>query len=219
MEIIYGYQNPERTEIEVMTEQQALQDDYYHKIFKEQNGLIKKIETYKDQNLWAIQYYLDRKEDEFKIIKSLYDLVDNVSVFTRKIPLGKYFVEKERVYEKSLPSTIWRNLRIYDSQDRMVCYTSIDENENSYIGTVEKYCYVDITTIETDGTSSTDLFYLQFEYNDSDNEINGIDLNKGHIVQENRGLIDTLKDINEVREFFQNDDDFNYYLHPNWRPY
>lgn len=219
MEIIYGYQNPERTKIELMTLQQALQDDYYHKIFKEDDGLIKKIETYKNQSLWAIEYYLDTGENESQLLNDFYQLVDFVSFFDRKTPIGTYYIEKERIYEKNETSGLLDNhhIRVFNAQDRLVCYSSTDENDNPYVAATQKYFYTNITTIETNGTSSTDLFYLEFNY-DNNGDITGVDVNKGHIVEENKHLIDTLDDIAEVIESFGTSNDYSYYLHANWMP-
>ncbi|WP_124980992.1 hypothetical protein [Nonlabens xiamenensis] len=220
MEVIYGFQNNRRTKVEYMTEQQALQDDYYHKFFKDDSGLIKKVEIYKNQNLSAIEYYLDAGEDETQLLNEFYQFVDSVGFFERKIPIGSYFIERERSYQKDTPSYIWRYIRVYDAQNRLVCYQRIDENDNPRVDTrtTEKYYYTNITTIETDGTSSTDLFYLQFYYDKATQDIIDIDVNNGHIVEENRHLIDTLDDLNEVMEYFGSNHDFSYYLHPNWMP-
>ena len=218
MEIIYGFLNPERTIIRKMTEQQALQDHYYHKIFKDDNGLIKKIEAYKDQNLWAIEYYIDAGENELQLLDDFYEMVDFVSFFDRKTPIGSFFIERERIYEKNETFLDDHHVRLYDSQDRIVCYSSTDENDNSYIGTVEKYCYVNLTTVDTDGLSNTVLYYLKFEYDDASNQIIGINLNKGYVVEDEGNLLDTLRNIDEVIKIFGNINDYSYYLHPNWMP-
>lgn len=189
MEIIYGFQNPDRTTIEVMTEQQALQENYYHKIFKDDNGLIKKFETYSDQNLLGIDYYLDAGKDESQLLNEFYQSVDYISVFERKTPIGSYFVERE--YTKSQQTTIMMgHIHVFDAQDRLVCHVLTDENDNPYIDTTQKYLYTEITTIDTDGTSNSGLFYLEFEYDNG--EIIGVDVNRGHVVEEDRHLIDDL---------------------------
>lgn len=215
MEVIYGFQNLDRTNIQEMTVQQALQDDYYHKIYKD-NGLIKKIETYKNQNLYAIDYYLDGAEDEVQLLNEFYQLVDYISFFDRKMPLGSYFVERERIYDKSQQVTISRRIRVFDEQNRLVCYVETDNDDNPYIETTQKYLYLNITTVETNGDTTSDLFYLEFEYDDN-SQIVGVDVNTGHLVYTEKYLIDNLDDMNEVIERFGSDD-YSYYEHPNWMP-
>ncbi|MFC4635980.1 hypothetical protein ACFO3O_18860 [Dokdonia ponticola] len=219
MEIIYGFQNLDRTNIEVMTEQQALQEDYYHKIFKGDNGLIKKIETYSNQNLLGIDYYLDTGEDESQLLSEFYQLVGYVHFFDRKTPIGSYFIERERQYNKSenSDSVYDYHVRVFDAQDRLVCYASTDENDIPFVDLTKKYLYTDITTIETDGNTTVDLFYVEFSYNDG--EILGIDVSTGHLVYMEKYLIDDLDDIDELLERFGGTiNEYNYYLHANWMP-
>lgn len=219
MEIIFGLLNPNRTYLNILSEQQASQLNYYNKVYKYDNDLVKKIETYNSGALYAIDYYLDLGENETDLLDQFYQSVDYVSFFDRKIPVGIFLMEKERVYDKNVSNLLLNNhrIRVYDNKDRIVCVSSTDKNNYPYPDSTIKYSYELITTIDTDGSSSSDQFYLEFTYYKG--EISGIDINEGHLVEDDKHLIDDLDDINEVLDRFGGSlSDYQYYLSPHWMP-
>ncbi len=219
MEIIYGKQNIDRTVIKPMTAQQATQKKYYDKIWKDDNGLIKKIETYSHQNLIAIDYYLDAGEDETLLLASFSELVSYIRFFERKINMGNFFLEREREYnlDQRTLDVYSHKLRVYDNQDRLICYAPTDENYNPFGDLVKKYLYTDFTIVDIDGTVNSDPYYLDFNY--IDGEILSIGVNNGHTVYEEEYYVDDLYDIGELMERFGGTlSNYQYYLNPHWMP-
>lgn len=208
-----------------MSEQQALQSDFYEKIFRD-NGLIKKYETYSEQNLLGIDYYLDTGEDESQLLQQFYQQVNFVTFIDRKVALGEYFVERERGYDKNSELGIRYKIRVYDNQDRLVCCQNTDENDTPIVSTDEdslvKFCYISRTREVGDPTLY--YYFLKFIYQDETGMIPAygeplyIDWHLGHNILDNQSYNDDFNNINEVIEELGNTVDYSYYLHANWMP-
>ena len=203
-----------------ITKQQALQLDWYHKVFKS-NSIIKKMECYKDYKLWSIRYYLDSSENEQEVLQQLYQQVDYVSIIERKVPFSIYFLEREREYGINQVRPANFN-RLYDAQNRLIFYEKYhDPNDIDYSDN-KKYCYIS-KAVELGSNPKIVDYLLRFNYYKEENEdveVSFIELFLGHDPNDilNTTLLEEFVSMEEVIDFLGNPVDYSYYLHPNLEP-
>ncbi|WP_196888587.1 hypothetical protein [Aureivirga sp. CE67] len=209
-----------------MTEKETLESGHYEKIFKE-NGVIKKIESYLNQNIPDITYYLDEGENEKDIFKELIQQFGSVVFKERKFPMGDLFIERERdTYIFENETMIKYSIRVYDKQDRLVCFQITDKNYTPIISTEEmdlvKYCYISIPR-EQNNPELTDYF-LKFIYQDQEGlEVEygkplNIEWHMGNKIFDETSFIENINDINGVISELGESVDYSYYEHPYWMP-
>ncbi|WP_196893139.1 hypothetical protein [Aureivirga marina] len=209
-----------------MTEKEALEDGSYEKIYKE-NGIIKKIESYLNQEFWKLTYYLDKGENEKDIFKESYQQIDSVVFIDRKVPIGNFFIEREReTYIYQNETKIGYRIRVYDEQDRLVCCQITHKNDTPIISSEEtelvKYCYLSLAR-DYDNPTLTDHF-LKFIYQDQKEcetpfgEPLYIDWHLGNNILDEQSIIDTFDSMEEVIQKFGKKVNLNYYSHTSWNP-
>ncbi|MBN2746084.1 MAG: hypothetical protein JXR34_05100 [Bacteroidales bacterium] len=106
-----------------ITEQQLVSMDVFKKITTV-DGIIKKIESYKNNIITGIEYYLDDGEDETTVLGGLVILVSNsVSIIERETYLN-YRIERIKVFFNS--SLKFKSNLLFDSNNNLVCEEEID---------------------------------------------------------------------------------------------
>jgi len=120
MAITIKYVN--RYDIEI-TEQQLESMDVFKKITTV-DGIIKEIESYKNNKITDIEYYLDDGEDGTTVLGGLAILVSNsVSIFERETYLN-YRIERIKVFFNN--NLKFKSNLLFDSNNNLICDEEID---------------------------------------------------------------------------------------------
>jgi hypothetical protein len=150
----------------VITSQQVVNLSDYKKIYTPVGSdLIKKIESYTDNNLVSIDYYKDAGESESDALNALLPYDGGFSIIEREV-YGSYIVKNVNHYFAA--SLMGKTRELYDSDNSQIAYEEIDvatnlpdyELTNKYIGE-----YIDEASIYCRFSYNSDGSLYQCEYN------------------------------------------------------
>lgn len=115
---------------EEITPQQAELLSAFNKVYSLPNGLIKKEETYYNNQLSRVNYYRDNGESEEDAKAILSTLGVSYGIREREIYNG-YIILKENAYANNQQTKRWKFLK--DAEDRTICIEELDINTNQPI--------------------------------------------------------------------------------------
>ncbi|MEM6721735.1 MAG: hypothetical protein AAF611_20575 [Bacteroidota bacterium] len=121
MSTVIKYKN---SQDQYITEQQAQQLSFYHKLFIESSEL-KKVETYREGELKGGIYYLSTSENATTVLTSLGAAL-NWSMASNKQVTGGYTVWEYRTYDQSLQVNPEYYKVVTDSNEKMIASVTYD---------------------------------------------------------------------------------------------
>lgn len=158
-----------------ITASQATNSGDYEKIYKEA-GIVRKIESFMSNSIYAITHYLQVGENETEILSNLNAQIERenkVVILRQTQTLGIYSIEIDREYRNEVLS--FKNRYLYDQDNRLICEESLslDTDAPIYEKTIKYYYGINYNLFEelyegdpifkakynTDG--SLDIIHLQ----------------------------------------------------------
>ncbi len=197
MSTIIKYQNRKE---EFISEQQALQLDYYSKIFYIDDKL-KKEEIYRNNVLWGGEYYLSPDEDAITILTQLGAHLQ-WSLCISQQEVNGYILSEYRAYDGNLQQEPDYTKSIIDPTGRVETYVSYSSQTNLPVSAFKMYNFGGLqVTDEEDGILWVEDANIKFSF--SENGLDTIRMNVGYI--NNTEIWDSVSHFQLDAQYFIDD--------------